>query len=141
MKKFVFVLLSLIAFSTASANTGKALVKAGKNLRHPSAVEYPLNRGSYVSTNRYPYTYPYAGVAFQSHTSPNTYPSEPVGVPVWPKIVIGTFCVFLVYLVFSSISEKNQAQYNNYTKHDNLYPDHIHSHFVELANCGGVLIR
>lgn len=141
MKKFIFVLLSLIAFSTASAKTGKAFREVEKCFRRPSTVAYPIHRASYVSTNRYPYTYPYAGVALQSYTSPNTYPSEPVGVPVWPKIVIGAFCVFLVYLVFSSFSEKDQTYYNYYTKHDNLYPDHIHSHFVELANGGGVLIR
>lgn len=143
MKKFVLILLSLIAFSAVSAKTGKALIEAGKYLRRPSTVAYSIHRASYVSTNRYPYAYPYtysnAGVAFHSDTTPITYPSEPVGIPVWPKIVIGAFCIFLVYLVFSSFSEKNQTQHN-YTKHENLHPQ-LHSHYLALANGGGVLIR
>ena len=139
MKMIVCILLSLITFSTVSAKTGKA-IEVEKCLQRPT-VAYPMHRGSYVSTNRYPYTYPFAGVALHSYTSPNTYPSEPVGVPVWPKVVIGAFCVFLVYLIFTSFCDKDQTPYRNDTKLDICYPTLVHTHSVELANGGGVLIR
>ena len=141
MKKIIVILLSIIAFSSSYAETGKALINAGKMIRRPSSVLYPTQRGSYVAANRYPYIYPYAGVAIQSYTFPITYKSEPVGAPVWPKIVIGAFGVFVVYMSISSFFENNKTQCNDYTTQENLYPVQSHSPFVELANSGGILIR
>lgn len=137
MKKIIFILFSIVAFSSSYAKTGKALINAGKSLSRPSTVVYPTQRGSYVVATRYPYTYPYAGVAIHSYTSPITYKSEPVGAPVWPKIVIGAFGVFVVYMSISSFFENNTSQCNDYTTQENLYPVQTHSPFIELANNGG----
>ena len=139
MKKIVFILFSLI-FSTVSVQARRAMVKAGKQLTHPTTVTYPISCSGYVSIYRHPYTYPYAGVAFRSYNSLNTYNSEPVGVSVWPKVFIGAGVLFLVYLVYSGFDEKNQTPHSRNAKQDICYPNLVHTHSVELAN-GGILVR
>ncbi len=138
-----FLLFMLIGFAVTTTQAKRAFVKAGKQLTRTTAVAYPISKAGRVSKNHYPSTYSYVGVARHFYSGQNSYPSEPVGIPVWPKVVIGVFALVVLFLIFSTFNEKEQNQKISdfCILNDDSYPHISHSQSVELANGGGILIR
>lgn len=141
MKKILLFMLIVFAVTTTQAR--RAYVKAGKQITRKTTEAYPISQAGRASTNHYSRTYSYVGVACRSYSNQNGYPSEPVGVPVWPKVIIGVFGLAVLYLIFSTFNENDQNQKRSdfHVLHDGSYPHISHSQSVELANGGGILIR
>lgn len=149
MKNYIFLNL-MFFFSTISVQAG-AFVKVGRQLTRPTTVTHPITPTVHVPTYRYryAYTYPYAGVALSSYNSLNTlntlntYHSQPDDDPIWPDVLIGVGILFLVYLAYSGFNEKVQIPYtySRNAEQNICYPNLVHTHSVELANGGGILVR
>ena len=146
MKKVIVLFFaSLIAF-TASAQVRAVVVTAERQLRNPRVMVNTGVRANTMSTCRYSYAIPYAGIAAHSYaTYNNSYSSvaEDSDPLIWPYVMLGIGALGLVYLVFSGFYEKEQEvtslkgePYRAYYQTSTSRP-----HIVELANGGGILVR